>query len=108
MRLPYWTHLRTIIDAMHNFFLNMVSHHFRSLLGVDIPTGDQDASNARPQDMLAGESIFAPGGTGKPSHLKKLQVAALKLLCIQKGIIPAGRGSRGPTKAKLVAALTVG
>ncbi|KZT31806.1 hypothetical protein SISSUDRAFT_956030, partial [Sistotremastrum suecicum HHB10207 ss-3] len=43
LRLPYWDSRRFIVvDAMHNLYLNLVKHHFRVVLGMDIQTGTDE------------------------------------------------------------------
>lgn len=47
-RLPYWDSRRFIVvDAMHNLFLNLVKHHFRAVLGLDIQQGTDEGDAAR-------------------------------------------------------------
>ena len=105
MRLSYWHHLRTIIDAMHNFFLGLGSHHFRVILGVDEPSGDQDVENANPQHVLAGEETMAQKPTA--NKLRKISVAALKLMCLRRKLIFAGRDGKSMAKEKLISMLLV-
>lgn len=44
-RLPYWDPTKhVVIDAMHTLFLNIVQHHIRTVVGLDIPTTEHEGS----------------------------------------------------------------
>ena len=103
MRLPYWHHRRVAVDGMHNLFLGLLQHHFRDVLGVDLPAGEQDTASADPRDINRAEHILA----NSPTHsaLKRIPVVALKALCGAKGLL--GVDSEKAKKKNFIAMLLV-
>ena len=104
MRLPYYTHRRVAIDAMHNLFLGLVQHHFRIVLGVNVPSGDRDAVNADPKQVHRAVQVLDNRPTA--AGLKRISVAALKAVIEFRGLsLPTTKGE--PKKSILISTLLV-
>jgi hypothetical protein len=88
LRLPYFDPTRSVaIDGMHNLFLGVVMHHFRVIIGMDIPDPDPDedpdlVKQERPPsnaEMMKGRTIMLM--TPNNSKLHGLRLPVLRALC---------------------------
>lgn len=103
VRLPYWNHRRVAIDGMHMLFMGVVQHHCRVVLGMDVPSGGQDAAIATPKDIERARAILENKPTA--SALKRVPIAALRALSESGGL--AAGGSKQSKKKDVIAALLV-
>ena len=74
---------------MHNLFLNLVKHHCREILQIDLLGDVKDEESvvvATPGEMAAARTIWAKGVTSK-NQLRKVKVPALLALCIENNIV---------------------
>ena len=88
--LPYWDPTKhVVVDAMHNLFLNLVKHHCREILQIDL-VGDikdeESVSVATPEEMVAARKIWADGAKSK-NRLRRIKVPALLALCTENNVV---------------------
>ena len=90
LELPYWDPTKhVVVDAMHNLFLNLVKHHCREILRIDLVGDTKDEESvpvATPAEMVAARKIWAKCVKSK-NQLRKIKVPALLALCIENGVI---------------------
>lgn len=109
LELDYWDPTKSVIvDAMHNLFLNLVKHHCRVILQIDLLGDMKDEESvpvATPKEMAAAREIWAKGLDLK-KKLSKVKVPALLALCIEKNIVlPRPDGGRRVLKSQIIDAL---
>ena len=86
LRLPYWDPTKfTLIDSMHAFYLRIMSHHCRSIWGMDIKFDDGDGILFDITSDHPGEEEMKDAHKtleyGTKTELQQLRVAALCELC---------------------------
>jgi hypothetical protein len=88
--LPYWDPTKhVVVDAMHNLFLNLVKHHCREILQIDLVGDVKDEESvpvATPEEMMAARKMWAKCTKSK-NQLRKIKVPALLALCIENNVI---------------------
>lgn len=88
--LPYWDPTKhVVVDAMHNLFLNLVKHHCREILQIDLVGDIKDEESvpvATPEEMVAARKIWADGAKSK-NRLRRIKVPALLALCIENNVV---------------------
>jgi hypothetical protein len=109
LELDYWDPTKSVVvDAMHNLFLNLVKHHCREILQIDLLGDMKDEESvpvATPKEMAAAREIWAKGLDLK-KKLSKVKVPALLALCIEKNIVlPRPNGGRRVLKSQIIDAL---
>ena len=109
LELDYWDPTKSVVvDAMHNLFLNLVKHHCREILQIDLLGDMKDEESvpvATPKEMAAAREIWAKGLNLK-KKLSKIKVPALLALCIEKNIVlPRPDGGRRVLKSQIIDAL---
>jgi len=97
-----------VVDAMHNLFLNLVKHHCREILQIDLLGDVKDEESvpvASPQEMVAARDIWAKGLNSK-NQFHKVKVPALLALCIEKNIVlPRPNRNQRLLKSQIIDAL---
>jgi hypothetical protein len=74
---------------MHNLFLNLVKHHFREILQIDLVGDVKDEESvpvATPEEMVAARKLWANSVKSK-NQLRKIKVPALLALCIENNVV---------------------
>jgi hypothetical protein len=74
---------------MHNLFLNLVKHHCREILQIDLLGDVKDEESvpvATPEEMAVARTIWTKGVMLK-NQLCKVKVPALLALCIENNIV---------------------
>lgn len=109
LELPYWDPTKSVVvDAMHNLFLNLVKHHCREILQIDLLGDVKDGESvpvASPEKMVAVRDIWAKGVNSK-NQFGKVKVPALLALCIEKNIIlPRPNHGQRLLKSQIIDAL---
>jgi hypothetical protein len=93
---------------MHNLFLNLVKHHCREILKIDMVGDMKDEDSvpvATPEEMAAARKIWAKGVNSK-NQLCKIKVPALLALCIERGIVlPRPIGGQRLRRSDIIHAL---
>ena len=88
--LPYWDPTKcVVVDAMHNLFLNLVKHHCREILQIDLVGDVKDEESvpvATPEEMAAVRKIWTNGMKSK-NQLRKIKVPAMLALCIENNVV---------------------
>jgi hypothetical protein len=88
--LPYWDPTKcVVVDAMHNLFLNLVKHHCREILQIDLVGDVKDEESvpvATPEEMAAARKIWTNGMKSK-NQLRKIKVPAMLALCIENNVV---------------------
>ncbi len=97
LRLPYWNPiLYTVVDTMHNIYLNVIQRHIRDFWGVSTGLDDGDAKGLQPsraprrpseEDMQKATHVLLYGSLEQLTNCSKGQ---LYYLCLERGIRCAG------------------
>jgi hypothetical protein len=109
LELPYWDPTKhVVVDAMHNLFLNLVKHHCREILQIDL-VGDmkdeESISVATPEEMVAARKAWVKDDKTK-NQLRRVKVAALLALCIENNVVlPRASPRRRLLKSQIIDAL---
>lgn len=115
MRLPYFDPTRfVVVNGMHNLFLGLIRHHFRILLGMDIPIPreDDDDDNPHPKqerpptivEMEKGRKIMiSPSFT----QLHTLRIPVLRALCDENALDDIQQTRKYPRKKDFILPLLV-
>jgi hypothetical protein len=105
MELEYWDPTSMVpVDGMHLFFLGLLQHHARTVLGMD--SAGSQTENVKGTMLKQVEDARAMIHTGMQSlDLKVLTVNVLKILCEERGINV--KQFRVLRKEQLIESLTV-
>lgn len=97
LRLPYWNpFLYTVVDTMHNIYLNVIQRHIRDFWGVSTDLDDGDALAIYPrhaprqpseEDMREATKVLLYGSI---SQLVKCSKGQLYHMCVERGLRCAG------------------
>ena len=69
LELSYWDPMKSVVvDAMHNLFLNLVKHHCREILQIDL-LGDVKDEESVP--VASPQEISSEGHLGQGAKLEK-------------------------------------
>lgn len=109
LRLPYWDYTKfVVVDAMHNLFLNDLSHHCRDLWGMDQTKsphkGMEPHTPAEQTEEIRKvlDTIIAKNQSKLASFRKGYLVVFARLNSVH---IPTAKGGSKPVKAELAAGL---
>jgi hypothetical protein len=93
---------------MHNLFLNLVKHHCREILQIDLVgdvKDDESVPVATQEEMAVARKIWAKGVTSK-NQLRKIKVPALLALCVERGVVlPRPVGGQRLRRSDIIHAL---
>jgi hypothetical protein len=115
MRLPYFDPTWFIVvDGMHNLFLGLIRHHFRIILGMDIPVSpedeEDDGEGPRPErpptdaEMKTARKIMASPNC---MQLKRLRIPVLRELCNENAMDDIPHTTKYPRKMDFITVLLV-
>lgn len=112
--LPYWDPIKyVVIDGMHNLLLGLVKHHFREVLGMEIPDGNSEGDEEGEQEreptekeMRKVRKVMLTQPTSSQLHRSRIPV--LRALCEERGVSNrVWHPSDRPTKKGFISALIV-
>lgn len=91
LRLPYWDVVRwTVPDPMHNGYINVLGHHNKDFMGMQIDTVDGDGSLPPPTqstpDALETENAWRHVRWSPLEELKKLKLPVLQALATRAAL----------------------
>jgi len=90
---------------MHNLFLNLVKHHCREILQIDLVGDVKDEESvpvATPEEMVAARKMWANGAKSK-NQLRKIKVPALLALCIENQVVlPRPNGGQRLLRSQII------
>jgi hypothetical protein len=115
LRLPYFDPTRmVVVDGMHNLFLGIIRHHFRVILGMDIPIpreeDDDDGprpERGRPPTEDEMEHARKTMLTSSATQLHRCRLPVLRALCDENALDDIEQTRKYPRKKDFVAALLV-
>jgi hypothetical protein len=115
VRLPYFDPTRmVVVDGMHNLFLGLIRHHFRVILGIDIPIPREEDEDDNPHSgrgrppsekemEKARKTMLAPSVT----QLNKYRLPVLRALCDENALDDIEQTRKHPRKKDFINALMV-
>jgi hypothetical protein len=112
--LPYWDPTKyVVVDGMHNLLLGLVKHHFREVLGMEIPDAkSEEDEEGEPEqepterEMKKVRKVMLTQPTS--SQLRRSRIPVLRALCEERGVLDhVWHPSDRPTKKGFISALIV-
>jgi hypothetical protein len=116
LRLSYFDPVRyVVVDGMHTLLLGIIRHHFRVIIGMDIPDNDDDdddEDNPRPPERPATSAEMTKARklmASSPSvtQLKRLRIPVLRALCEESALGDVPQPRKCPRKKDFIMLLLV-
>jgi len=90
---------------MHNLFLNLVQHHMREVLQLEVSAAEEAVATAK--EMVNGREVWA-NGNATPGQLKRLKFCVLTALCEENKIsVKEGKDGKKLRKKEVIGLMIV-
>jgi hypothetical protein len=109
LRLPYWDPLKcTVVDAMHNLFLNDLQHHCRDIWGMDSSVTPHKTMKPHFPDKQTQElsKVFKAVSGLHRTELSKVRITYIAAFVRENSVhVPTSKPGKKPTKKEYIEAL---